>query len=84
MRTVHGRITRSPKRVLALPDVDQAKAAVLNSLTSASGRRTYDHAIRECVGRLAHDLPGERHVRIAIVDETTRSIAVRFASPAPD
>jgi hypothetical protein len=32
-----------------LPDLEQAKAAVLNSLTSASGQRTYDHAIREFV-----------------------------------
>jgi integrase len=40
---------RQPKRVLALPDLEQAKAAVLNSLTSAGGQRTYDHAIREFV-----------------------------------
>src|SRR5512132_3042927 len=38
-----------PKRVLALPDLEHAKTAVLNSLTSASGQRTYDHAIREFV-----------------------------------
>jgi hypothetical protein len=38
---------RPPKRVLALPDLAQAKTAVLNSLASASGQRTYDHAIRE-------------------------------------
>jgi len=30
-------------------DLEQTKAAVLNSLTSASGQRTYDHAIREFV-----------------------------------
>ena len=35
-----------PKRVLALPDLEHAKKAVLNSLTSASGRRTDEHAIR--------------------------------------
>src|ERR1700757_4310110 len=40
---------RSPKRVLALPDLEQAKTAVLSSLTSRSGQRTYDHAIREFV-----------------------------------
>jgi hypothetical protein len=37
------------KRVLALPDLEHAKTAVLNSLTSASGQRTYEHAIREFV-----------------------------------
>ena len=31
---------RSPKRVLALPDLEQAKTAVLNSLTSALGDRS--------------------------------------------
>jgi hypothetical protein len=30
---------KSPKRVLALPDLEHAKTAVLNSLTSASGSR---------------------------------------------
>src|SRR5918994_5989155 len=40
---------KSPKRVLALPDLEDARTAVLNSLTSASGQRTYDHAINEFV-----------------------------------
>ena len=40
---------RSPKRVLALPDLEQSKASVLNSLTSKSGQRTYDHAIADFV-----------------------------------
>lgn len=40
---------KSPKRVLALPDLEDAKTAVLNSLTSASGQHTHDHAIREFV-----------------------------------
>jgi hypothetical protein len=40
---------RNPKSVLKLPDLEQAKLAVLNSLTSQSSRRSYDHAIREAV-----------------------------------
>jgi len=40
---------KSPKRVLALPDLEQTKSAVINSLTSKSGRRTYEHAITEFV-----------------------------------
>ena len=40
---------KSPKRELARPDLEQAKTAVLNSLTSASGQRTDEHAIREFV-----------------------------------
>jgi hypothetical protein len=37
------------KAVLRLPDLDQAKAAVLNSLTSADAQRGYRHAIDEFV-----------------------------------
>ena len=40
---------RSPKRVLALPDLEQSKAAVLNSLASKSGQHTYDRAITDFV-----------------------------------
>src|SRR5262245_34019471 len=40
---------KPPKRGLALPDLEQAKSAVLNTLTSKSGQRTYDHAITEFV-----------------------------------
>src|SRR5437867_2557512 len=40
---------KSPKPVLALPDLEQAKSAVLNTLTSRSGQRTYEHAINEFV-----------------------------------
>ena len=45
----NSRKKKPPKRVLALPYLEHAKAAVLNSLTSVSGQRTYDHAIREFV-----------------------------------
>ena len=45
----HRRKRRPPKRSLALPDLEQTKSAVLNSLTSKSGQRTYDHAINEFV-----------------------------------
>ena len=40
---------RPPKRVLALPDLEQSKAAVLNTLTSRSGQRSYDRAITDFV-----------------------------------
>ena len=45
---------KSPKRVLALPDLEQAKSAVLNTLTSLSGQQTYDpvkHLQRDIVVR---------------------------------
>jgi hypothetical protein len=48
-RSRNRRKKKAPKRVLALPDLEHAKMAVLNSLTSASGQRTHDHAIREFV-----------------------------------
>ena len=40
---------RVPKTVLKLPDLEQSKSAVLNSLTSTSSKRSYDHAIREFI-----------------------------------
>ncbi len=47
------------------PGLEQSKAAVLSSLTSASGQRTYDHAILEFVALV---LLGSRASR-----STTRS-----------
>ena len=49
MRNLKSRKKKQPKCVLALPDLEHAKTAVLNSLTSVSGQRTYEHAIREFV-----------------------------------
>src|SRR3984893_5320055 len=40
---------RTPKTVLKLPDLEQSKSAVMNSLTSACSKRSYDHAIREFI-----------------------------------
>jgi site-specific recombinase XerD len=40
---------RTPKTVLKLPDLEESKSAVMNSLTSASSKRSYDHAIREFI-----------------------------------
>jgi hypothetical protein len=40
---------KKPKTVHRLPDLEHAKAAVLNSLTSADARRGYRHAIDEFV-----------------------------------
>jgi hypothetical protein len=64
------RTKKAPKRVLALPDLEHAKSAVLSSLTSRSGQRTYDHAIREFVAwycsepRLAFNRPVVLRYRI--------------------
>jgi hypothetical protein len=40
---------KKAKTVLRLPDLEHAKAAVLNSLTSADAQRGYRHAIDEFV-----------------------------------
>ena len=45
----HRRKRKPPKRSLALPDLEQSKSAVLNTLTSKRGQRTYDHVINEFV-----------------------------------
>ena len=43
------RSRRSPRAILRLPDLDHAKAAVLNSLTCPDAQRGYRHAIDESV-----------------------------------
>ena len=40
---------RTPKSILKLPDLEQSKSAVLNSLPSISSQRSYDHPIREFI-----------------------------------
>ncbi len=40
---------RNPKTILKLPDLEQSRNAVLNSLSSVSSRRSYDHAIRDFI-----------------------------------
>ena len=47
--TIAERQRKNPKLILAPPDLTQAKASVLNTLTSKSGQRTYDHAIDDFV-----------------------------------
>src|SRR6201993_1818346 len=53
---------RVPKTVLRLPDLDQAKAAVLNSLSSIDAQRGYRHAIEELSNGTARSR-GSRSVR---------------------
>jgi site-specific recombinase XerD len=48
-RKPHSRKKRTTKPVLRLPDLEHAKAAVLNSLTSPDGQRGYRHVIDEFV-----------------------------------
>ena len=49
-RKPHSRTKRTTtKSVLRLPDLEHAKAAVLNSLTSSDAQRGYRHAIDEFV-----------------------------------
>jgi hypothetical protein len=48
-RTPKSNRKRAPKTILKLPDLEQSKFAVLNSLTSPSPQRSYDHAIREFI-----------------------------------
>jgi site-specific recombinase XerD len=63
---------RSPKSVLKLPDLEQSKTAVLNSLTSACSQRTCEHAIREFIDwycsepRLAFNKTVATRYRIAL------------------
>ena len=49
MKRKHIVTYRKPKTTLRLPDLDQAKSAVLNSLPSQESRRGYRHAIEEFI-----------------------------------
>src|ERR1700745_191505 len=46
-RIPKSRRKRVARTVLKLPDLEQSKSAVLNSLASLNSRRAYDYAIRE-------------------------------------
>ena len=48
-RSAKSKRKKAPKTVLKLPDLEQSKSAVLNSLTSPSSQRSYEHAIREFI-----------------------------------
>ncbi len=48
-KSIKHNIRRRPKTVLRLPDLELAKSAVLNSLTSVEAQRGYSHAINEFV-----------------------------------
>src|SRR5499425_2629013 len=49
MKPKRNRRTSRPKRVLRLPDLEHARTAVLNSLSSPEAQRGYRHAIDEFV-----------------------------------
>src|SRR5499425_524483 len=49
MKPKRNRRTSRPKRVLRLPDLEHARTAVLNSLSSPESQRGYRHAIDEFV-----------------------------------
>jgi hypothetical protein len=53
------------------PGLEHAKTAVLNTLTSLSGQRTYDHAIREFVPKYCSE------PRLAF----NRSVVLRYRIP---
>ncbi len=78
---------KPPKRVLALPDLEHVKTAVLNSLTSTSGQRTYDHAIRDFVAwycsepRLAFNRTVVLRYRIHLEQRGMRLPPSTFGSP---
>src|SRR5260370_28446198 len=77
---------RSPKRVLRLPDLDYAKTAVLNTLSSPDSRRSYRFAIDDFVTwycsepRLAFSKTVIRPV-LALIGRTLRPPYIRPRRP---
>jgi hypothetical protein len=78
---------RVPKTVMKLPDLEQSKSAVLNSFTSSSSKRSYDHAICEFIDwycpepRLAFNKTVVTRYRIALA--SPRAARTKRAAPIP-
>jgi hypothetical protein len=76
------------KTVLRLPDLEQSKNAVLNSLAAASSQEWYAHAIDEFIGwycsepRLAFNRTGALRYRFFLEQKilTPSTINVRLAA----
>src|ERR1700735_1141511 len=79
---------QTPQTVLKLPDLEQSKSAVLNSLTSPSSQRTYDHAIREFIEwycsepRLAFNKTVVTRYRISLEQQRYASTTINLRLPA--
>src|SRR5262245_37258114 len=74
---------RTPMRVLALPDLEQSKAAVLNSLTFKSDQRTYDHAISDFVDWYCSEPRLAFNRRPLAIPNLSRTEAVRTNTDQP-
>ena len=76
-----GKKARRPKMKLGLPDLDQAKSAVLNSLRSPESKRGYQHSIDEFIAwycsepRLFFNKTVVTHYRIHL--ETRQLVSAR-------
>ena len=71
---------KAPKRVLAVPDLEHTKTALLNSLTSASGQRTYERAIRDFVAWYCSE-PRLAFNRTVVLRYRARAWAGDFSPP---
>ena len=75
---------RAPNSVPKLPDLEQSKSAVLNSLTSPGSQRTYDHAIKEFIEwyrwepRLASDETVVTRCRISLEQQHYASTTINL------
>ena len=75
---------RTPKSALKFPDLERSKSAVLNSLTSPSSQRTYDHAIRKFIEwycsepRLAFNKDVVARYRISLAQQRYESTTINL------
>jgi len=80
---------RTPKTILKLPDLEQSKSAVLNSLTSPSSRRSDHHALPNALATgidVTQEIAAFRMMlRVAIDDGVLRlQLAVRREKLDPE
>src|SRR5580698_6892410 len=83
-RTLKSKRKRTPKTILTLPDLEQSKSAVVNSLTSPSSQRSYDHAIREFIDWYCSEPPaGFQQNRRHPISNFAGAAAIRSVNNQP-
>ena len=82
-RTPKSKRKRAPKTILKLPDLEQSKSAVLNSLTSPSSQRSYDHAIREFIDWYCSATAGFQQNRRDAISNFAGAAGIRSVNNQP-
>jgi hypothetical protein len=75
---------KKPKTILRLPDLEHAKAAVLNSLISADARRGYPYKVRVLDGLLWYLGKTRTTSRLPAWSRSKEALATMKSPASPD